>query len=142
MTINNENIVNNENALQKIEQLLAFTESCSKKHEVLSANDTMHTAKHLQYEQLIKNVIETQTSLTASSKCVSESLLVFSNFIKKHESNFDILSRFITVLTSVKGAILWLAAVIGGLGIITGGMVMTWIYISSPLTMVDILEKF
>ena len=142
MTINNENIVNNENALQKIEGLLAFAESCSKKHEVLSANDNMHTAKHLQYEQLIKNVIETQTSLTASSQCVSESLLVFSNFIKKHESNFDILSRFITVLTSVKGAILWLAAVIGGLGVITGGMVMTWIYISSPITMVDILEKF
>lgn len=133
----------------KLVQLEVFTHQCEHKHTQHELRNQQHDNLYLQHEALLKTVVatqsnmaETQKTMSEAQKSMSESLTIFSEFVKKHEPNFDIVAKVILALGGVKSAVGWLAAVIGGLGVIIGSMLATWLYLSSNLSIPSIIDKF
>lgn len=138
-----------KNIDEKIAKLEVFTHECDNKHSLHDTRNQQHDNLYLQHEEMLKTIIatqsnmsETQKTMSEAQKSMSESLTIFSEFVKKHEPNFDIVAKVILALGGVKSAVGWLAAVIGGLGVIIGSMLATWLYLSSNIPIPNILDKF
>ncbi len=133
----------------KITALTLYTHECDSKHQQHEYRNQQHDNLYLKHEALLNTVVatqanmaETQKTMSEAQKSMSESLTIFSEFVKKHEPNFDIVAKVILALGGVKSAVGWLAAVIGGLGIIIGSMLATWLYLSANIPVPNILDKF
>lgn len=122
------------NVESQLAKLNDYIVECSHKH-------TMHERKEQQHEELLRTIIDTQKTMSDTQNNMSKSLTVFSNFVEKHEPNFDIVDKVILALGGVKAAVGWLAAVIAGLGIIIGGLLATWVYLSSSISLSELIDK-
>lgn len=117
---------NDDDIKHEIVKLREFAKVCNSKHKHHEHNLMEHMSVQSQQDELLRTVIETQ-------KCMSESLKIVSEFVKKHEPNLTLMENTLVTLKGIKFVIGWLAAVIGSLGVIVGGVIAVMVY-SLPLT--------
>lgn len=109
--------------------------------KLCNSRNLEQNAKVLQIENLLVSVADTQNAISETQKCMSESISVITKFIKKHESNLEMIGTTANLLKGIKLAIVWLAAIIGSLSVIVASSAVVWLYFTTSVSLADFILK-
>lgn len=109
--------------------------------KLCNSRNLEQNAKVLQIENLLISVADTQSTISDTQKCMSESISVITKFIKKHESNLEMIGTIANLLKGIKLAIVWLAAIIGSLSVIVASSAVVWLYLTTSVSLADFILK-
>lgn len=109
--------------------------------ELCDERNIIHTNKTAKLEELASSIAATQKTISDTQKCMSESIAVVTKFIKKHEPHLELIEKVIQTLSSIKTAIVWLAAIIGSTTVIIAAAAVVWLYMTTPIHIQDFILK-
>lgn len=109
--------------------------------KLCTERNATQSANVVRIENILTSVATTQKTISDTQQCMSESISVITKFIKKHEPHLELIEKVIQTLSSIKTAIVWLAAIIGSMTVIIVAAAVVWLYMTTSIHIQDFIIK-